>query len=468
MWNLNDFRKVAIIDENADAVSYPTLHEDTLKLAEKIQIKKQRCLVFSFCTNSVGSVLGYVAFINHRIVPLLLESNLNKELIDALIETYMPDYLWLPKNMCQDFGKDFRQVYSAREFTLVQTPCQNAPELHPQLALLLTTSGSTGSPKLVRLSYNNLKANTWSIVQCLDMRPDDRAITTLPMHYTYGLSIINTHLYIGASVVLTSKSIVQREFWDLLKKCAATNFGGVPYTYESLDRLNFLRMPLPSLRYYTQAGGKMKKDLCLKFAEESRRQGRDFIAMYGASEATARMSCLPRGMAVEKAGSIGIPVPGGRFELLAPDGSLITTPGETGELVYYGDNVSMGYAERSADLARGDDWNGRLQTGDLAEADADGYYYIVGRKSRMIKLFGKRINLMHLEELLERQGYFAACTGEDDALRVFTTEQDIKKVKNFICSLTEINGAALNVYHVDKIPRNEAGKILYSEINNDM
>ena len=464
MWNLTDHGDSVILDENANVISYRTLNKEMLILAEKIRNSNHRCLIFCYCTNTIGSLLGYITFISNRIVPLMLEVQYNETLRNTLIEIYRPDYLWLPRYASEGLSEGFECVYETRGYMLVRTPCERSVELNGQLALLLATSGSTGSPKLVRQSYQNIKSNTEAIVKYLGMEMSDRAITTLPMSYTYGLSIINTHLYIGASVIVTSKTLVQRGFWDLLLRAEATNFGGVPYTYEVLDKLDFFRMDLPSLRYFTQAGGKLKKELCLKYAEEGRGQGKDFIVMYGASEATARMSYLPADMAVEKAGSIGVPIPGGRFELIGSDGSLITGTDTAGELVYYGDNVCMGYAEQCLDLAKGDEWNARLETGDLAERDPDGFYYIVGRKSRFLKLFGKRVNLSHIEELLEQKGYPAVCLGDDDHMRVYTTERDTAAVKNCVCSLTEINRAAFKVFHINEIPRNDAGKVRYSEI----
>ena len=464
MWRLADRNGNAIIDENANTISYTALHEETQKLAEMVQTADHRYLVFCYCSNTAGSLMGYAAFINHRIVPLMLEIPHNGKLQNELMDTYMPDYLWLPQNTCEGLERGFKKIYTSRGYALVKTSYRRSFELNGQLALLLATSGSTGSPKLVRQSYQNLKANTESIINYLGINTEDRAITTLPMNYTYGLSIINTHLYTGAAIVLTSKSPVQKDFWDLLTTTKATNFGGVPYTYEILNKLGFLDMSLPSLRYCTQAGGKLKKDLNLKYAKESRKKGRDFIVMYGASEATARMSYVPREMAVEKAGSIGIPIPGGRFELIDQDKSLITESGVPGELVYYGANVSMGYAERCSDLEKGDEWNGRLETGDIAERDSDGFYYIVGRKSRFLKLFGKRVNLLHIEEFLDQRGYSAACAGNDDQMRVFTTSEDTAAVRDIIFSLTGINRAAFEVIHVSKLPRNDAGKVLYSEI----
>lgn len=223
-------------------------------------------------------------------------------------------------------------------------------------------------------------------------------------------------------------------------------------------------MNLPSLRYVIQAGGALGRELHLKFAEGLARQGKRLIVMYGATEATARMSYVPAERTVEKAGSIGIAIPGGRFALMDVDGSEISACDSVGELIYYGENVALGYAECREDLSRGDDWHGRLETGDMARRDVDGYYYVVGRKKRFLKLYGNRVNLVEAEQLLAQAGYEAACVGEDDHLRIYTTSQDMEGAVRFLSGKLGMNPAAFTAKHIEEIPRNESGKILYLEL----
>lgn len=417
-----------------------------------------RSLVFVVCTNHMEAAVGYIGMLRKRAVPVMVNASIEKSLFDSLRSTYLPSYIWCPKEFL-----DGEAVSEFGGYHLVATG-EKSPEMDKELALLLTTSGSTGSPKLVRQTYRNLECNTEAIVEYLEIVESDRAITTLPMSYTYGLSIIQSHLHAGARIVFTEKTFLQREFWNLFRESGATTFGGVPYTYEMLDKLRFLRMDLPTLRYVTQAGGKLSPELHFKFAQGLREQGKKFIVMYGATEATARMAYVPSEQAVEKAGSIGIAIPGGRFELIDADNSLITETDKVGELVYYGDNVTMGYAECRDDLNKGDERGGRLETGDMAKMDSDGYYFVVGRKKRFLKLFGNRINLMELEALLGKAGFECACVGEDDNLRAYTTSEDTKAVLRFMEQTTHINHTAFSVIHIDKIPRNDSGKVLYSEL----
>ena len=286
------------------------------------------------------------------------------------------------------------------------------------------------------------------------------------MNYTYGISIINSHLLVGATVLVTDKSIVQKEFWRFFREAGATSFGGVPYTYEMLERMRFMRMELPTLTTMTQAGGKLTPELHEKFAQYAMENGKRFVVMYGQCEATARMGYLPPEKAAEKKGSMGIAIPGGRFHLIDGDGTEITEPFATGELVYEGKNVTLGYAECGEDLIKGDERHGVLQTGDMAQFDEDGYYYIVGRKKRFLKIYGNRVNLDEVERLVK--GRFeteVASAGVDDHLYLFLTAEPMKEaVRHYVAEKTGLNPMAFHVMAVEEIPKNDAGKIQYREL----
>jgi len=338
--------------------------------------------------------------------------------------------------------------------------------MHEELALLLTTSGSTGSPKLVRQSYKNIKSNAESIVKYLEISELERPITTLPMNYTYGLSIINSHLLKGATILLTNKSFMEKEFWEFFKEYRATSFGGVPYTYEMLHRLRFTRMNLPSLTNFTQAGGKLIPELHKEFAEFAEKKGLRFYVMYGQTEATARMSYLPYQKAVEKCGSMGIAIPGGDFLLIDANGHIIDTSNVVGEIIYHGPNVTLGYAECGEDLNKGDERHGILETGDMAIRDNDGYYYIVGRKKRFLKIFGNRVNLDECERMVKSEFDIpCACIGHDDSMQIYLTNSVlVDTVRKFLSEKTGLNHIAFNVRCIAEIPTNDSGKTLYEAL----
>ena len=242
VWNLADHAdRVAVIDEQGNRYTYSVLSDESEAIA--LQVQSGRCLVFCLCQNEIGSLAGYLGFVNHRIVPVLVDAHLDRALLTSLRDTYKPDYLWVPEEMASEFA-DCTIAYGNLKYALLKTKDTHAFSLHDDLALLLTTSGSTGSPKLVRQTYANIIANTKSIVEYLALDETERPITTLQMNYTYGLSIINTHMWVGASLILTQKTLMQREFWQQFKEYEATSFGGVPYTYEMLEKYYPLRMSL--------------------------------------------------------------------------------------------------------------------------------------------------------------------------------------------------------------------------------
>lgn len=420
----------------------------------------QRSLVLFVASNSSESLAAYVGFLRKRVVPIMVGDTIAADAFQALLVSYCPDYVWCPSN----FVSDGLEILEFKDYHLLKISQANGGALHPDLALLLSTSGSTGSQKYVRLSYANVEANARSIAEYLSLTKSDCAITTLPFSYSYGLSIINSHLLSGASIVLTKKTLFEREFWDLLKKREVTSFSGVPYTYAMLKRLRFERMNLPSLRYITQAGGRLGNELHQEFAQVCDEKGIDFFVMYGQTEGTARLAYLPPRFSLEKIGSVGIAIPGGSFSLLDAEDCKINEPDSVGELVYCGRNVFMGYAECRDDLSRADENNGVLKTGDIARFDGDGFYTVVGRKKRFLKIFGNRVNLDEIEQMLSSFGVIAACSGQDDAMKVFVENDDAASIRAFLVEKTGLHKDAFNVVQVKDIPRNDAGKVLYSEL----
>lgn len=464
MWDLIKYEdNIAIIDELGHESTYGEINKVGKGLTDVIG---GRCLVVSLCKNTIGSVVGYITFINNGMVPIMLNAHLEKNLLMNLLDTYTPKYIWVPTEQAGSFDA-CQLVYSCYDYSLLKTSYNWKYPLCDELALLLTTSGSTGSPKFVRTSYANMLSNAQAIAEYLKLEEDERPITTLPMNYTYGLSIINSHLLVGATLLLTDKGLMQKEFWNFFKQQEATSFGGVPYTYEMLNRLRFFRMELPSLRYFTQAGGKLTPELHKRFAEYAQEKGIKFIVMYGQCEATARMGYLPAEKSLEKCGSMGIAIPGGKFHLIDANGQDVTEPHVTGELIYEGANVTLGYAECGEDLIKGDERGGILQTGDMAQFDEDGYYYIVGRKKRFLKIYGNRVNLDEIDRLIKAQfnNIDCASAGVDDHMYLFVTDASISEdVRNFVITKTGLNPAAFKTIVVGEIPKNDAGKTLYKEL----
>lgn len=429
-----------------------------------------RCLVFCMCENSPGAVIGYLGMLESGAVPLLLDADLEEEQFAAFFDRYRPTHIWLPAGKAGRLkGLPARKLCETRGYCLYRTDRPLCPA-HRDLALLLATSGSTGSPRLVRVSRKNLESNAAAIARYLKLDASARPVTTLPMHYTYGLSVINSHLLAGACVLLTGQSCVQNGFWEFFGREQANSLSGVPYTYEMLKKLRVFEGELPSLKCLTQAGGKLPEDLQRLVSGWAARQGVDFYIMYGQTEATARMGYLPPEKSGEKIGSIGIPIPGGSFSLVDESGREINAPDEVGELVYRGDNVTLGYASSREDLVLGDERGGVLYTGDLARRDADGYYYIAGRKKRFIKMYGVRVALDACEQILRRRFPRAefACAGEDGCLRIYAAgETDEAEAADYLASYLRLNRRGFRGIRVPEIPKNAAGKVQYGRLEQE-
>lgn len=329
-----------------------------------------------------------------------------------------------------------------------------APEVHPDLQLLLSTSGSTGSPKLVRLSAANLDANADAIADYLQLTADDVAITTLPLDYCYGLSVLHSHLAVGASVVLTDRSVTDAELWCSARQHGVTTIAGVPYTFELLEAAGW--PDFPTLRRVTQAGGRLAPEKVSDLARKARRDGWDLFVMYGQTEATARMAYLPPELALEHPAAIGVPIPGGSLRVDQPDAAGV------GELVYSGPNVMMGYAESTADLARGPEVT-ELHTGDLARVNEAGLFEITGRASRFAKLFGQRIDLDRVETLLTAEGYDACCAESPDGRLVLALVGAADEITVDLATAAAIDATGLPRHAirptvVTEVPRRSNGK----------
>lgn len=459
-----DFKKysdnIAIITDKEKQLTYAELQAMVDEFLVHIP---QRGLVFCLCENTLDSLVGYVACIEKGLPILLLDSAKETGLLLGLIEIYQPEYIWLPNMRVKDIkGKESYRLgeYSLLFMSYVESFIGKS--LHPDLRLCLTTSGSTGSPKLVRISSRNIESNTESIADYLCINEAERALTSLPLYYSFGMSVVNSHLIKGATILLTNKTILENGFWDFAKKHKATSLAGVPYTYEILHRLRFFQMDLPYMKTLIQAGGKLNAKLVEEYVKRSTECGKKFIVMYGQTEASPRMSYLPWESAAEKPGSIGIAIPGGKFELIDSSGKKIIDPGIDGELVYMGENVCLGYADCRADLSKGDENHGILYTGDIAQRDEDGYYYITGRMKRFLKLFGNRINLDATEQLLKTVTLEVACIGVDDNMSVFITDSTkVDEVKTTLIEKTGINIRGFIIKVIDEIPTNANGKTDY-------
>ena len=450
---------IAAKDSYGNSLGYGQI----ISLAETIVHKvPPRSLFFILTRNDIGGIAMVMSVILSGNVPLILSENTESRLLENLIDTYGPQFIVKPSDVPDETAITEHFGY-AIESTGV-APCK----MHTELSHLLPTSGSTGSPKLVRHKYDNIEAAGLNISTFFGLTASDRPLMVLPLHYTMGLSMVFSHLKVGATILITDLNMTDPRFWKFLKEERATSFTGVPFSYEILDKMRFTRMKLTDLTLLTQGGGKMPAELNLKFAEYCRDNGKKWIATYGQSEGTARMAWLPPEYAIPKMGSIGIAVPNGKLMLRDSDGNIIEESPATGEMCYAGRNVTMGYARSRDDLALGDERKGFLPTGDIAYRDADGFYYIRGRMGRFLKIYGNRIGLDECEQIVKSAVHGeCACTGNDALLIVYLTDaDDSENAKNALVEALHLPANAIETRVIGSLPKNEAGKILYAKLNN--
>lgn len=430
---------VALIAESGEAIPYAALAARADAFGAELRARggRERGLLLIEMANTPEAVVAYAGALRAR-WPVILAAEGKGDAGSDLVTRFRPDLVW-------------------RAGVLAAGPGSAEP-LHPDLGVMLSTSGSTGSTKLVRLSRANIHENARSIAEYLDLAPGRVAATTLPMHYSYGLSVLNSFLLAGGTVALTEASVIDPGFRPLLDRAGVTDLAGVPYTYELFERLGLRDDPPATLRAMTQAGGRLAPDLVARYAEFARDRGIRFFVMYGQTEATARMAYLPPDQALDNADCIGVPIPRGRFELRGEDGAPIAEPGRPGELIYRGPNVMMGYALDRAALAGGAEIDA-LATGDIAELRPNGLYRIVGRMSRFSKIAGLRIGFDEVEGLLREAGFSAHVTGNDRLLLVALRAGDPEAARQKVAAACGIPATAIFAWVIDELPVLSSGKV---------
>jgi long-chain acyl-CoA synthetase len=456
----HDMRHPALIDATTDAtLTYGEIISAAEAVSEYIGSRGRR-LHFHMSGNTPGSVISYLGCLAAD-VPVCLLDGAKSPAAHRIIAAYRPPALLAPPGA--DVPVEYTPAAVLPGGYAIWECDAHYVSLHASLAVLLTTSGSTGDPKLVRLTQRNLTSNATAIAEYLELGPAERSIQSLPMSYSYGLSVINSHLVAGGTTVLTPHSFLRPEFWRHFADYRCTSFAGVPHMYETLKRLRFDPGAHTTLRTMTQAGGKLGEPFVQWMSDASTRAAKRFFVMYGQTEATARISYVPPDMLPKKTGSIGVPIPGGFLSLAPVEGSTLD------ELVYSGPNVMMGYADGPESLAAGDCQGGVLRTGDLARIDEDGFYYIAGRLKRFAKLFGKRVNLMDVEMALESQyGIRAAAldSGHDQLLIYFEAHGrvPVEEIAMALSGNLAVPPNAIRIRSVDELPMTASGKKDYAAI----
>lgn len=407
-------------------------------------------VAFLLCDGSIASYRHFLALLEARVPVALIDPAIDRSQLSNLEETYGPVAILDPAH---GGGIDSNPGYRS---DLAE------PEVHSELAVLLTTSGSTGSSKLVRLGAGNVRSNAAQIVASLGIGAADHAVTALPLHYSYGMSVVTSHALAGSPVVVSPFSVLQREFWAVMREFSVTILPGVPQTYAMLHRLRLPPQDLPALRALTQAGGRLAQPLVSHFSEMMVARGGQFFVMYGQTEAGPRIACLPPDRLLEKPGSAGLALAGGQLHVM--DGEVVLPSGAVGEVVYSGPNVMMGYAETRVDLALGDVQGDSLRTGDLGYLDEEGFLFLTGRLKRITKLAGARISLDEVEAMAADLTPVVAVDAGDAGMALFTTIADrsiLDRARRDLSHRLHVPPKLVRVEHIEALPLLGNGKVDY-------
>ncbi|GAA0857171.1 AMP-binding protein [Aliiglaciecola litoralis] len=460
--NLSRFnQQIAAIEGNL-SITYAQLAQAQQDTKSQIQhsIGDAGQLVFIKAYNGLSTLVVYLATLESQHCAVLLDPNIKEADLTRLVEQFRPAMI--------------AHCEAAQQLRLELVDPLPTPNTLGNVGVLLSTSGSTGSAKHVALSKENLNANAQSICRYLPIKTTDVTLCALPFHYSYGLSVINSHLNQGACCVFSNASPVSREYWQLFDEHHIASFAGVPFSYELLLRLRFTQKKLPHLRYFTQAGGKLAAEHVVALANYAAKNDKQFFVMYGQTEATARMSYLAPDKVLDIPESIGQPIPDGEFKLVAQSGIQIDDADTQGELYYKGPNVMLGYVSCRQDITdlaslenKQPKW---LATGDLGYRNRQGDYFINGRKSRFLKLAGQRLDLDDSERLLQKAGFNAKCTGNDNNLLVgvINGQRDvnlIQEIKAWLHQHLGLHPTKVQVLPLTTFPANANGKMDYAALS---
>ncbi len=440
-----------LIEENRE-LSYKEVFDNADALFHDLE----RGTIALLCDKNVPTVTAYIGALRNDLVPIMLDTEAKKAAIDRIITAYKPKYLFTKNDRV---NRGYTRVAIFEDYALLKRDAELIQSISDELALLLATSGSTGDPKFVRLSNQSLNSCTHSINAYLEMNSSRRCISLLPFHYSYGLSVLNSVISARASIVLSNLSVLDKGLWRLIPTLGITDLSGVPFMFEIIQRSTLDNDVLDSLRCMTQAGGRLDPKITRRMIQKLEPHGIKYYTMYGQTEASPRISYLPCERAIDKLGSVGIPLPGGSV-YIAETG----LPRGEGELVYRGPNVALGYAKSADDLSLGDEFKGELNTGDQVNIDADGFIYIVGRRKRFIKLQGVSVNLDHVELVLKDHGIPCVVIGKENRLVVCCSEYEYGKVRTAIEEHFSFHVSNLRIQKIGQMPYNSNGKLDYQSL----
>jgi acyl-CoA synthetase (AMP-forming)/AMP-acid ligase II len=458
-------------DRSSNWLTREELRTASLDVATAIASEHKR-LVFLLCALNSETIIGLLGAAAAGHATALIDPAMPGHLMTGLLESYQPELILGARGSFEKLPDS-----ASSEATVVSMPSRggdlewiareagsSSPPIDPTLQVLLSTSGTTGSQKYVRLSRDAVVANAHQIAEALAIDEGSVGIAHLPLHYSYGLSVVTSHLTAGGRLCLINDSITSQSFWSKIASVGGSHFPGVPFHYVALARLGAGLVP-DSVRTFTQAGGALDLRVQTKIREWAGQRGGQFFVMYGQTEAAPRMATLQHADHVRKAGSVGVALDGGRFSIVDESGA--PAPADVvGTVVYEGPNVMQGYAMSRVDLGKGDEMNGRLETGDLGRLDAEGFLYLTGRTKRFAKIAGYRLGLDEIEKEL-----FSvcpvACLDLGEKIAVAHEQESEAALKARVRELADsykVPSSSFALRKITQIPRASSGKIDYARL----
>lgn len=456
-------------------LSYKDLYEKvnalSAYLCEKIGTGKEIMLLSE---NNVFFIISYLSIIKSGNTVILLEAKISEGDLEYIFKKCSINAVFVQDKFAfkvtKFSGKLNKKIFTESILKGPSTDSRktiNIKNRKDDIALVIFTSGSTGKKKGVILTHANIKANTESIIEYLGLKNKDRIEVVLPFFYSYGLSLLNTHLRVGGSMVI-NHSIFLGSAMGEIKKYKCTGFAGVPSTFQILiNKTDFLKQKFSSIRYFTQAGGKLSNKFIKNIVKAFHQKL--FFVMYGATEATARLSFLPPNLVTKKLGSIGKGIPNVKLKVVDAKGNPVKV-GEIGEISAEGRNIMKGYY-KDPEATKKSIKNGKLYTGDLAIVDEEGFIYIVGRAKNMIKSAGHKVFPAEIEETINyvRDVSDCAAFGRPDEILgeaiivAVSTKKPSEKLKKEILSYCARTAPSYKVpkdiVFFDEFPLNASKKI---------
>lgn len=450
---MDKFSKRTFLTCGNDGITYGNLFQECEK---KLHFLKKGQLILIVADNTISFFQIYFYALKKGVPQILIDRNTSANNIKKIIKIYKPNCIFLKK---ENLPKNNFSIFTNFKDYQICNYSKKRININKNLAILLSTSGSTGSSKFVKLSYENIFSNAINIAKYLKIKNSHTTITTMLPSYSYGLSIINSHFISGAKIIINNDTFFSKEFWTKLNFFKVNSFGGVPFQYQILKKLKFDKFDLKYIKYLTQAGGSLNKEDLKYFLTVCKKKKIDFIQMYGQTEASPRISYLPFFKAANKIGSIGKAIPGGRMYLKKKKKEKI------GEIIYKGKNVFMGYSLSFKDLNNRIKKNRVLNTGDFAWKDDQGYYYIIGRKDKFVKLAGLRVNLEEIKSQLKDENISIELLQKNNKVCIFTKfGTSEKKILETIFLRFKLNRSFFKVYKIQDFPKNIRNKIDYKQL----